>query len=57
MNKLTLKLGQCNEKITPFGGIVLIGDLIEHLGIKEHIDNYLPKPGSVLVKRELEYLP
>jgi len=46
MKKLALKLSQCNEKITPFGGIVLIKDLINHLGIKEHIDNYLPKPGS-----------
>lgn len=42
----TLKLGQCNEKITPFGRIVLTKNLIENLGIKENIDNYLPKPDS-----------
>ncbi len=46
MEKIALKLEKSKEKITPFGGAVLIGDLFLKLRIDEYIDSKLPKPGS-----------
>lgn len=46
MNKLPLKIEQCNEKITPFGGTVLVADLINQLGISNYLDQHLPSPCS-----------
>ena len=46
MGKITLKIEKSKEKITPFGGAVLIGDLLEKLGLEEYIDSRLQKPRS-----------
>ena len=46
MEKMTLKIEQSKEKITPFGGAVLLGEMFEKLGIGEYIDSKLPKPKS-----------
>ena len=46
MEKISLKLEKSKEKITPFGGAVLLCDLFQKLRIYEYIDNNLPKPGS-----------
>ncbi len=35
-----------NEKITSFGGSILIADFIKSIGIEERLDSYLPKAGS-----------
>ncbi len=46
MEKISLKIEKSKEKITSFGGAVLIGDLLEKLGLKDYIDSKLPKPKS-----------
>ena len=46
MKKISLKLEKSKEKITPFGGAVLIGDLFEKLRLRDYIDSKLPKPKS-----------
>jgi len=44
-----IKIKPMQRKITPFGGIVLIKDLIEHLVIKEYIDSYLQSQAQMRV--------
>ena len=46
MKILSLNLKMGNEKITSFGGIILLADFIKKLGIEERLDSYLPKVGS-----------
>ena len=46
MNRLNIKVEQSNEKITPFGGAILLGDVIRYLGIAKHINKHLPNPKS-----------
>ena len=43
---LSLKLKMGNEKITSFGGSILLADFIKKLGIEERLDSYLPKARS-----------
>ena len=38
MEKISLKLEKSKEKITPFGGAILIGDLFEKLRLKVEDD-------------------
>ena len=46
MKKITLKLEKSKEKISPFAGSILIGDMLSQLRIGEYIDDNLPGPGS-----------
>jgi hypothetical protein len=46
MKSLSLKLKMSNEKITSFGGSIVIADFIKSLGIEERLDALLPKAGS-----------
>ena len=46
MKSLSLKLKMSNEKITSFGGSILIADYIKSIGIEESLDTLLPKAGS-----------
>ena len=45
MGMIKLKIEKGKGKVTPFGGIVLIRDLIKGLRIREYIDKNFPKPG------------
>jgi len=46
MKSLSLKLKMSNEKITSFGGSIVIADFIKSLGLEESLDALLPKAGS-----------
>ena len=46
MKILSLKLKMGNEKITSFGGSILIADFIKQIGLEESLDSLLPKAGS-----------
>ncbi len=46
MKSLSLKLKMSNEKITSFGGSILMTDFIKSIGIEESLDSLLPIPGS-----------
>jgi len=46
MEKISLKIEKSKEKITPFGGAILIGDLFKKLRLRDYIDSKLPKPKS-----------
>ena len=43
---LSLKLKMGNEKITSFGGSILLADYIKKLGLEERLDDSLPKAGN-----------
>jgi len=43
MKRIALKIEKSKEKISPFGGSVLIFELLKNLGLIEKIDKYLPK--------------
>ncbi|MHB1664802.1 MAG: IS1380 family transposase [bacterium] len=46
MKSLSLKLKMSNEKITSFGGSIVIADFIKSVGLEESLDALLPKAGS-----------
>jgi hypothetical protein len=46
MKSLSLKLKMSNEKITSFGGSILMADFIKSIGLEERLDTLLPKAGS-----------
>ena len=46
MKKIALKIEKSKEKITPFGGSILLSDLYEKLKLREYIDSLFPAPGS-----------
>ena len=46
MKSLSLNLKMSNEKITSFGGSIVIADFIKSLGLEESLDVLLPKAGS-----------
>jgi hypothetical protein len=46
MKILSLNLKMGNEKITSFGGSILLADYIKKLGLEERLDSLLPKAGS-----------
>jgi len=46
VKSLSLKLKMSNEKITSFGGSIVIADFIKSLGLEERLDALLPKAGS-----------
>jgi hypothetical protein len=42
-----LELGFCDKNITPFGGMVLMKKMIDHLGFASILNSLpLPRPGS-----------
>ena len=46
MKSLSLNLKMSNEKITSFGGSILLAGFIKKLGLEERLDSSLPKAGS-----------
>lgn len=46
MKSLSLNLVMSNEKITSFGGSILIADFIKSIGLEKTLDALLPKAGS-----------
>ncbi|GAB6888936.1 hypothetical protein JCM13304A_24360 [Desulfothermus okinawensis JCM 13304] len=46
MKNIDLKLGKCNENITPFGGLILFRSFLKRLGVSEIIDRNFPRGGS-----------
>jgi hypothetical protein len=46
MKSLSLKLKMSNEKITSFGGSIVIADFIKSIRLEERLDALLPKAGS-----------
>ena len=46
MKSLSLKLKMSNEKITSFGGSIVIADFIKSIGLEEKLDALLSKAGS-----------
>jgi hypothetical protein len=43
---IPIKLKESKEKITPFGGAIVLSELLKSLGIRDYIDKNLPLPKS-----------